>query len=62
MAELNSYVNVEVLSGPLTETAVEKFQVVVLTQSSLDEQKRVGDFCHSKSIKFIVVSTKGLFG
>lgn len=62
LAELNSYVRVEVLSGPLTNEVVGAFQVVVLTQSSLDEQHRIGDFCHSKNIKFIVASTRGLFG
>lgn len=38
------------------------FKVVVLTNSSLDEQKRIGKFCHSKNIKFIVADTKGLCG
>eukprot|EP00064_Thunnus_orientalis_P000855 superscaffoldBa00000050_g856 len=37
-------------------------QVVVLTDSSLDDQKRFGDFCHSQGIKFIVADTKGLCG
>ena len=62
LAELNSYVRVEVLSGPLTNQVVEQFQVVVLTQSTLEEQSRIGDLCHSKDIKFIVASTRGLFG
>ena len=62
LAELNSYVRVEVLSGPLSDEAIQKFQVVVLTQSPLSEQCRIGDLCHSKNIKFIVASTKGLFG
>lgn len=62
LAELNSYVRVEVLAGPLSAEVVQQFQVVVLTQSRLEEQRRVGDLCHSKDIKFIVASTKGLFG
>ena len=37
-------------------------QVVVLTQSPLDEQRRVGDYCHTQNIRFIVADTRGLFG
>lgn len=37
-------------------------QVVVLTNCTLDEQKQIGDFCHSKGIKLIVADTRGLFG
>lgn len=37
-------------------------QVVVLTNSALDEQKHIGDFCHSKGIKLIIADTRGLFG
>lgn len=38
------------------------FQVVVLTDSSLDDQKRFGELCHSQGIKFIVADTRGLCG
>lgn len=62
LAELNNYVRVEVLSGALTDEAVKQFQVVVLTQSPLEEQRRLGDLCHANNIKFIVASTRGLFG
>lgn len=34
----------------------------MLTNSPLEEQFRINDFCHSKGIKFIVCDTKGLFG
>ncbi|NXE67354.1 UBA1 enzyme, partial [Calcarius ornatus] len=37
-------------------------QVVVLTESPLEEQLRVGDFCHARGICFIVADTKGLAG
>ncbi len=53
---------VEVLQGELSEQALKDFQVVVLTQSSLLQQRTIGDFCHTKGIKFIVASTRGLFG
>ena len=37
-------------------------QVVALTQSSLEELKRIGAICHAHNIKFLVASTHGLFG
>lgn len=37
-------------------------QVVVLTESPLEEQLHVGDFCHDQGIYFIVADTKGLAG
>lgn len=37
-------------------------QVVVLTNSTLEEQQHLGEFCHSKGIKLIVTDTRGLFG
>lgn len=37
-------------------------QVVVLTESPLEEQLRVGDICHAKGICFIVADAKGLAG
>uniref|UniRef100_A0A7N8XYG9 E1 ubiquitin-activating enzyme n=1 Tax=Mastacembelus armatus TaxID=205130 RepID=A0A7N8XYG9_9TELE len=62
LAELNSYVPVTAYTGALTEDYLIKFQVVVLTNLSLDEQQHVGEFCHSKGIKLIVADTRGLFG
>lgn len=37
-------------------------QVVVLTDSSMEEQITVGEFCHANDIKFIVAETRGLAG
>ena len=62
LAELNPYVPVSVLSGELTEDALSQFQVVVMTDSSLDEQLRVNDYTHSHGIYFISLCTRGLFG
>uniref|UniRef100_A0A8C2JBG7 Ubiquitin-like modifier activating enzyme 1 n=1 Tax=Cyprinus carpio TaxID=7962 RepID=A0A8C2JBG7_CYPCA len=62
LAELNSYVPVTSYTGVLTNEYLTKFQVVVLTNSSLDEQISLGDFCHSNGIKLIVADTRGLFG
>ncbi|XP_053328899.1 ubiquitin-like modifier-activating enzyme 1 [Spea bombifrons] len=62
LAELNTYVPVSAFSGPLSDDFLSGFQVVILTNSSLEEQLRVGDICHGKDIKFIVADTRGLFG
>ncbi|KAK5605800.1 E1 ubiquitin-activating protein [Crenichthys baileyi] len=62
LAELNNYVSVTAYTGVLTEDYLTKFQVVVLTNSSLDEQKHLGELCHSKGIKLVVADTRGLFG
>ncbi|XP_077585017.1 ubiquitin-like modifier-activating enzyme 1 isoform X2 [Stigmatopora nigra] len=62
LAELNSYVPVAAHTGALTDDFLTKFQVVVLTNSTLDEQQKVGEFCHSKGIKIIIADTRGLFG
>ncbi|NXD27795.1 UBA1 enzyme, partial [Spelaeornis formosus] len=62
LAELNPCVVVEAHTGKLSEAFLASFQVVVLTESSLEEQLRVGDFCHAQGICFIVTDTKGLAG
>lgn len=62
LSELNNYVPVTAYKGDLTNDFLKEFQVVVLTNSSLDEQIRIGEFCHGNDIKFIVADTKGLFG
>ncbi|XP_064632231.1 ubiquitin-like modifier-activating enzyme 1 isoform X2 [Lineus longissimus] len=62
VGELNSYVPVSVHRGELTEELLAKFQVVVVTNSTLDEQLRINDFCHKKGIKLIVADTRGLCG
>ena len=36
--------------------------MVILTTSTLTEQKRIGEFCHANGIYFIVADTRGLFG
>lgn len=61
LAELNSYVPITAHTGDLSEDFLAKFQVIVLTSSSLEEQLRIGDFAHSNDIKLIVTETRGLF-
>ncbi|XP_010731086.3 ubiquitin-like modifier-activating enzyme 1 [Larimichthys crocea] len=62
LSDLNPRVQVSAHTGPLDEDLLLQFQVVVLTDSSLDDQKRFGELCHSQGIKFIVADTRGLCG
>ncbi|NWR41685.1 UBA1 enzyme, partial [Regulus satrapa] len=62
LAELNPRVVVEAHTGELSEAFLASFQVVVLTESPLEEQLRVGSFCHARGICFIVADSKGLAG
>ncbi|XP_056129409.1 ubiquitin-like modifier-activating enzyme 1 [Lampris incognitus] len=62
LSALNPRVEVSCNTGPLDEELLLQFQVVVLTDSSLDDQKRFGAHCHLHGIKFIVADTRGLCG
>ncbi|XP_054022841.1 ubiquitin-like modifier-activating enzyme 7 [Dryobates pubescens] len=62
LAELNPHVVVATHTGELSEAFLASFQVVVLTESPLEEQLCIGDFCHAQGICFIVADTKGLAG
>ncbi|KAM8893344.1 LOW QUALITY PROTEIN: ubiquitin-like modifier-activating enzyme 1 [Lycaon pictus] len=62
LAELNSYVPVTTYTGALVEDFLSGFQVVVLTNTPLEHQLQVGEFCHSQGIKLVVADTRGLFG
>ena len=61
LAELNNYVKVAAHTEQLTEAYIKQFQVVVLTNSSLEDQLRIGEIAHASGIKFIVGDTRGLF-
>ncbi|XP_054992645.1 ubiquitin-like modifier-activating enzyme 7 [Sorex araneus] len=62
VAELNSEVQVSVHKGDLTEDLLKASQVVVLTNAGLEEQLKVGTFCHKYGIYFLVADTRGLVG
>eukprot|EP01137_Pigoraptor_chileana_P010391 Opistho-2@59949 len=62
LAELNSYVPVAAHTGALTDDFLARFKVIVLTDSTLEEQLRVNAFAHPRNIALIVASTRGLFG
>ncbi|KAF7249672.1 Ubiquitin-like modifier-activating enzyme 1 [Varanus komodoensis] len=60
LANLNSNVSVKVAVEELTESFLSSFKVVVLTNSTLEEQLNVNDFCHANNICFVLADTKGL--
>ena len=62
LAELNSYVPVSVYDGKLSKDFLNKFQCIVLTNSSLSEQIQISDLTHENGQKLIIADTKGLFG
>uniref|UniRef100_A0A5F8G1P9 E1 ubiquitin-activating enzyme n=1 Tax=Monodelphis domestica TaxID=13616 RepID=A0A5F8G1P9_MONDO len=62
LAQLNSSVCLDAHDGPLAEIELQAFQVVVLTDSTLEEQLQVGSLCHKLGVHFVVASTRGLVG
>lgn len=61
LAELNTYVPTKSYTGPLTDELIKTFRVVVLSDSSLDEQLRISTITHANNIALIIANTKGLF-
>ena len=61
LAELNNYVPVETYTGELTKEFLKKYRVVVLTNSSLEEQMRVSEIVRSFGNALVVAKTQGLF-
>jgi len=59
--ELNSYVTMRHESGPLTEDLVKEHAVIVLTNSSLAEQKRINEITHASDIAMVVADCRGLY-
>lgn len=65
VAELNAYSPVSVHEGSsLTSdlSQLDRYQVVVLTNTPLKDQIVIGDYCHSKNIYLVITDTYGLFG
>nr|XP_048279406.1 ubiquitin-like modifier-activating enzyme 7 isoform X3 [Myodes glareolus] len=62
LAQLNEAVQISVHTGDITDDLLRAFQVVVLTDSQLEEQLKVGTFCHEHGICFLVAETRGLVG
>lgn len=62
LAQLNEAVQVSVHLGDITEAFLLDFQVVVLTASKLEEQLKVGAWCHEHGVCFLVADSRGLVG
>ena len=62
LSELNKNVTVSSFTGKLTPDFLDRFSVIVLTESPLDDQLWINDYAHSKSKGFINASVRGLFG
>ncbi len=50
LAELNPYVAVSHLSGPLVLPDLTRYTVVVLIETPLERQLLVAEFCHANNI------------
>lgn len=61
LSELNTYVPVKTYTGVLSADFLKNFRVVVLTNSSLNEQMEVSDITHANNVALIVADTRGLF-
>lgn len=65
VSELNPYTPVQEFSGAdLTSdlSQLKQFQVVVLTDTSLNDQIKIADYCHDNGIYVVITDTYGLFG
>ncbi|XP_031200617.1 ubiquitin-like modifier-activating enzyme 7 isoform X3 [Mastomys coucha] len=62
LAQLNEAVQISVHKGDLTEDLLRGFQVVVLTDSKLEDQLKVGTLCHKHGVCFLMAETRGLVG
>ena len=65
VSELNPYTPVQEFSGgDLTSdlSQLKQFQVVVLTDTLLEDQIKIADYCHENGIYIVITDTYGLFG
>ncbi|PSN34011.1 Ubiquitin-like modifier-activating enzyme 1 [Blattella germanica] len=61
LSELNAYVPTKAYTEPLSDCFIKTFRVVVLTNSSLEEQLRIAEITHANDIALIIADTRGLF-
>lgn len=63
LAELNQYVPIHVLKEDLlAEKTLEKFSVIVLTNTDIETQLNINKYTHASGKGFIAADTRGLFG
>ncbi|XP_008553042.1 ubiquitin-like modifier-activating enzyme 1 [Microplitis demolitor] len=61
LSELNNYVPTRYHEGELDEDTIKKFKVVVLTETTLDDQLRISEITRANDIALIIADTHGLF-
>ncbi|KAI5706082.1 hypothetical protein M8J76_010145 [Diaphorina citri] len=61
LSQLNPYVSTKAYTGELSEAFIKKFRVVVLTNSTYDEQLAISQITHANDIALIIADTRGLF-
>lgn len=62
LSELNNYVTTTAYTGELSDVFLSRFKVIVLTETSDIDKKRISEVCRSNRIALITADTKGLFG
>ena len=65
VSELNPYTPVKVHPGNSLASdlpQLRQYQVVILTDTSLKDQRSIADYCHQNGIYVIIADTFGLFG
>ncbi|KAI2808196.1 E1 ubiquitin-activating protein [Blomia tropicalis] len=62
LAELNPYVKVDVHTGTLDSSFLQKFSVIVVTDLPLADQLNISEVAREFGICLIIASTRGLFG
>eukprot|EP01036_Dinobryon_divergens_P046967 gene46967-62879_t len=62
LAELNPYVPVKVIGGVLGPEIIASFNVLVLIETTINEQLQISDFCHQNGISLIMADVYGAYG
>lgn len=63
LEELNQYTPISILEGDLLdEKVLSRFQVIVLTDTSIETQYKINEISRKNNIGFISTDTRGLFG
>lgn len=61
LSELNNYVPTRIYEGILDEETLKKYEIIVLTETTLDEQLRISDIIRKYNKALIVADTCGLY-
>lgn len=61
LSELNNYVPTHIYDGILDEESLKKYEIIVLTETTLDEQLRISDIIRKYNKSLIIADTCGLY-